>query len=156
LALGETKEDEKSFRTLKEVALDPKQHQQLREAAMVSLAHFEDHDVLPVFVEIAKNDTSQDLQTYAIDCISERDKDKNKTVRLLVDLFNAIPKDRAEQVQTIFYSIAEVGNDKAVDFLATIALGYDDYELRRDAVYYLGNIGGEKARAALYEILRGK
>ena len=75
---------------------------------------------------------------------------------LLVDLFNAIPKDRTEQVQTIFYSIAEVGNDKAVDFLTTIGLGYDDYELRRDAVYYLGNIGGERARAALYEILRGK
>jgi HEAT repeat protein len=43
-----------------------------------------------------------------------------------------------------------------VDFLTTIALRHDDYELRRDAVYYLGNIGGEKARAALYEILRGK
>ena len=155
-ALGETKEDEKSFHTLKEVALDPKQHQRLREAAMVSLANFENHDVLPVFVEIAKNATNQDLQTYAIDCISERDEDKNKTVGLLVDLFNAIPKDRTEQVQTIFYSIAEVGNDKAVDFLTTIGLGYDDYELRRDAVYYLGNIGGERARAALYEILRGK
>ena len=25
-----------------------------------------------------------------------------------------------------------------------------------DAVYYIGNIGGEKSRAALYDILKGK
>ncbi|HET6273896.1 MAG TPA: HEAT repeat domain-containing protein, partial [Bacteroidota bacterium] len=74
----------------------------------------------------------------------------------LVDLFYTLPKSRKEQTQTIFYAVAEVGNDRAVDFLTKVALSHDDYDLRSDAVYYLGSIGGEKARAALYQILRSK
>ena len=49
-----------------------------------------------------------------------------------------------------------MGNDKAVDFLKNVAMSDEDFDLRRDAVYYLGNIGGEKARSALYEILKSK
>jgi hypothetical protein len=37
----------------------------------------------------------------------------------------------------------------------TCPLAGEDYDLRRDAVYYLGSIGGENARSALYDILKG-
>ena len=155
-ALGDGKENEKAFQTLKEVAVNPKQPNPLREAAMDAIAQYEKYDVLPVLVEIAKNDTNQSIQSYAIDYIGEHGKDKNKTVETLVDLFYTLPKSRKEQTQTIFYAVAEVGNDRAVDFLTKVALSHDDYDLRSDAVYYLGSIGGEKARAALYQILRSK
>ena len=56
----------------------------------------------------------------------------------------------------IFYSIADIGNEQAIDFLGKVARTSDDYDLRREAVYYLGSIGGEKARAVLYEILKEK
>jgi HEAT repeat protein len=56
----------------------------------------------------------------------------------------------------LFYSIAEVGNDKAVDFLTNVALTHENYDLRTNAVYYLGSIGSEKARASLYRILKGQ
>ncbi|MER3523613.1 MAG: hypothetical protein C4326_05965 [Ignavibacteria bacterium] len=54
------------------------------------------------------------------------------------------------------YAIAEIGNEKAVDFLASVARTHERVELRSDAVYYLGSIGSEKSRAALLRILKGK
>jgi HEAT repeat protein len=154
-ALGETKEDDRSFSTLRDVALDMRQVHPLREAAMDALSGFTKHDALPVFVEIAQKDTSADLQGFAIDYIGEHGTDKNQRVTVLEDLFRSLPKSRADQRKTIVYTIADVGNDRAVDFLKKVALAGEDYELRRDAVYYLGSIGGEAARSALYEILKG-
>lgn len=156
LALGDTKNDEKAYVTLKEVALDPAQAQPLREAAMESLAGLTSGDPIPVFVEIARSDTNADIQSFAIDYIGESSIDGQRKVSLLMDLYQSLPQQRKDQRETIFYAIADVGNDTAVDFLSHIALTSDDYNLRRDAVYYLGSIGGEKARSALYEILKSK
>lgn len=154
-ALGETKEDDRSFSTLREVALDTRQVRPLREAAMDALSGFTKHDALSVFVEIAQKDTSADIQGFAIDYIGEHGTDKNQRVTVLGDLYRTLPKSRADQRRTIVYTIADVGNDRAVDFLKKVALADEDYDLRRDAVYYLGSIGGENARSALYEILKG-
>ncbi|MBI1807742.1 MAG: HEAT repeat domain-containing protein [Ignavibacteria bacterium] len=155
-ALGETKEDSTAFRSFRDVAINTSNATDLRIAAMDELAQCKKYDPFPVFLEIAKNDTSEQIQTTAIDHIGMFTKDKNRSVETLIELFNAIPKNRTDQRQNIFYSIAEVGNDRAVDFLATIAKTYDNYDLRSTAVYYLGSIGTDRARAALYEILRGK
>jgi hypothetical protein len=155
-ALGETREDEKSFTTLKDVALNRAQPEPVREAAMEALSHFTKHDVMPVFVEIARHDTSLLLGSYAIDYIGELGTDKNETVVILIDLFNGTQPGRSDQRETIFYTIADIGNEKAVEFLRNVALTSDEYDLRRDAVFYLGSIGGEKAREALYEILQAK
>ncbi|HTO94836.1 MAG TPA: HEAT repeat domain-containing protein [Bacteroidota bacterium] len=154
-ALGETKEDDKSFATLRDVALDAHAVHPLREAAMDALSGFTQHDVLSIFVDIARQDTSEDLQGYAIDYIGEHGTDKNQRVSVLASLYGSVPKTRHEQRKEIVYSIASIGNDRAVDFLKNVALKDDSMECRRDAVYYLGSIGGESARAALYDILRG-
>jgi tetratricopeptide (TPR) repeat protein len=155
-ALGETKEDDKSFTTLKNIAIDMHQPRPLREAAMDALSNFTRHDVLSVFVEVARNDTNSDIQGFAVDFIGENGGDKNHRVAVLEDLYRTLPKERRDQRATIVYTIANVGNDRAVEFLKRLALSDDDYDIRRDAVYYLGNIGGEQARSALYEILQGK
>ena len=155
-AIGETKEDSTSYKALRDVALDRSQPRQLREAAMDALSDFRKFDVLPVFAEVAKTDTSEYMQNTAIEFVGRHSKDKNRSVETLMDLFSAVPKYREEQLGTVLYSIAEIGNDKAVDFLATVARTHENYNLRSDAVYYLGNIGGDKARAALYEILKEK
>jgi hypothetical protein len=155
-AIGETKEDSISYKTLRDVAVDTKQPQVLRETAMDALANFSQHDVLPVFVEIAKKDTNEEIQNLAIDYMGQLSKNKNKSIESLTELYDAIPSSRTSQRQIVLASIAEIGNEKAVDFLAKVARTSDDYDLRSDAVYYLGNIGGDGARAALYEILKGK
>ena len=224
MALGEIKEDDKSFQTLRDVALDRAQEPPLRMIAMRSLTNFRKFDVLPVFVEVAKKDTNQDIQSTAIMAIGEVNRDKDKSLQALTELFKATPKHRNEQLETILDAVAQIGNEKALDFLSSVArrndygdvqtsaidyigqvgkdknrsvdvladiygtipqerqesratvlytladIGNDravdflikiartdaNYDLRSDAVYYLGNIGGDKARSALYEILKGK
>jgi len=154
-ALGQ-KEDEKAYQTLKEVALDQKQPRPLREAAIQSLSDFRKFDVLPVYMEIAKKDTNEEVQNSAIEYIGQLGKDKNKSVETLAELFSTVPRQRTGQLETILFTVADIGNDKAVDFLTKVARTHENYDLRTDAVYYLGNIGGDKARAALYDILKGK
>jgi HEAT repeat protein len=154
-ALSENREDDQAFQTLKAIALDSRQSGPLREAALDGLADFRKHDALPVFVEVAQKDTNVRLQEYAITAIGQA-KDRNRSITLLIDLFGSLPAERKQSIETVFYSIAEVGNDRAVDFVKNVALNHKDYDLRRDAVYYLGNMGGERARTALYEILKSK
>jgi HEAT repeat protein len=155
-ALGSSKQDSAAFRALKDVALDRSANRRLRTAAMEQLVDFEAYDPLPVYLEVAKKDTGLEIQSAAIDYIGMLTKDKDRSVETLIELFYAIPNNRAEQRGNVFYSIAEVGNDRAVDFLAKIAQAHEQYNLRSEAIYYLGSIGNERSRAALYQILREK
>ena len=154
-AIGDAKEDEKSFQALKSIALDTHAHQKLRFAALDMVSGYEKYDVLSIYTEIARKDTSEEVQSWAVDYISNNAKDKNKSVQTLIDLYNGTPKSREEQKRRIFFAIAEVGNDRAVDFLSSVARTSDNYDMRREAVYYLGTMGSDKARTALYDILQG-
>lgn len=155
-ALSESANDKEAFATLKEVALDKSQPDIMRITAIESLEGFRKFDVVPVLVDIARTDPNDDIQVSAIYTIADAGGDKNKTVDALVTLFQSYPKEKEKQQQTALYAIADIGNDKAVDFLVKVATTNENYELRNDAVYYLGNIGSEKSRAALLQILRTK
>ncbi|HTK82452.1 MAG TPA: HEAT repeat domain-containing protein [Bacteroidota bacterium] len=155
-ALGDSPEDSLSFGTLHDVVVDPKQPLPLRQSAMDVLSDFKKYDVLNVFLEVAKKDTSETIQNMAIDYIGQISSDKDKSVGALIDLFSAIPSYRVEKQQTVLWSIGEIGNRRAVNFLAKVAKTNDNYALRSDAVHYLGSIGGNDAREALYEILKSK
>lgn len=152
-ALGESN-DSGAFTALKKVALDGSNACQLRVAAMQELANIQVADPLPVFVDIAKRDTNEEIQNFAIDQIGMLSADKNRSVETLIQLFDAIPNKREDRRAEIFFSIAEVGNDKAVEFLSRVAKNDENYDLRSQAIYYLGSIGTPKARAALLEILQ--
>ncbi len=104
---------------------------------------------------VAKTPGDAELQLSAIDYIGETGRDKNKSLGILISLFGSLPKGRTEARQTVLYSVADIGNDRAVDFLVTVARSGEDTQLRSDAVCLLGNIGGDKAKAALYELLTG-
>jgi HEAT repeat protein len=153
-AIGDTKEDSISYKTLRDVALDPKQPRELRVTALDALRDFKKFDVLPDFLQIASSDKDEDVQNTAINYISDLSGNKDRRVDALIKLFSMLSPDKKEQQETIFYTIADIGNDKAVDFLISVAKTSPNSELKRQAVYYLGNIGGEKARAALYDILK--
>jgi hypothetical protein len=153
-AIGDTKEDSVSYKTLRDVALDPKQPRELRLTAIDALSEFKKFDVLPDFINIASTDKDEEVQNSAINYISDLSGNKDRRVDALIKLFNMLPSDKKEQQETIFYTIADIGNPKAVDFLISVAKTSPNNELRRQAIYYLGNIGGEKARAALYDLLK--
>lgn len=155
-ALGENTEDVKAFTTLKDVALDTKQPLVLRRQALNLLSEFKDQDVDAIYLSLVQKDTSDEIQTLAISNIGQSSQDKNKTVETLERLYTSLPSSKEDQRSEALYRIADVGNDRAVDFLTKVARNDSDYDLRSDAVYYLGNIGGEKARAVLYDILKGE
>jgi HEAT repeat protein len=155
-ALSESENDEKAFNALKEVALDRSQPRIMRVTAVQSLGDFKRFDIMPTLVEMAKSDPDDEVREYAVYSIGDASKDKNKTVETLVTLFNATPKQKEKQLESILYVIADVGNDKAVDFLVKVAATHDNDDLGSDAVYYLGNIGSEKSRSALLQILKSK
>ncbi len=155
-ALDRSENDTNAFRVLREVAMDRSNARPLRFTAMEKLSELPGVDPLPVFVEIAKTDTGEEIQNFAVDQIGMLPGDKNRCVETLIDLFYAIPSSREQRREAVFYSIAEVGNDRAVDFLARVAQHDENYDLRSQAIYYLGNIGTPKARTALYDILKQK
>jgi hypothetical protein len=153
-ALRETKEDERSFNTLRTIATDSKQPQVLRIVAMNSLAGYQQHDALPLYVEVARVDTNPTIQTSAIYLMRLAGKDKDRRVDALEQVFRTLPGNRPQLLSSALYAIAEVGNDRAVDFLARVAQTSSSYELRSDAIFYLGSIGNDKARITLFKILQ--
>jgi tetratricopeptide (TPR) repeat protein len=155
-ALGASGSDKEAFATLKEIALDKSQPAIVRVTALESLGDFRKFDVLPVLVDVARSDPSDDVQIAALYTIADVRSDKNKSTEALITLFNGYPKQKEKQLQTALYAIADVGNDKSVDFLVRVATTNDSYDLRSDAVYYLGSIGNDKSRAALMQILKNK
>ena len=108
----------------------------------------------PVFVDLAKSDSSEVIRFISLDYLAQAPGDKS--VNALIEVFQAIPPQQAEASARVFYTIAEVGNDDAVDFLSSVARTHSDMTLRREAVFYLGAIGSERSRAALQTILKGR
>ncbi len=153
-ALAQAPEDPAAFEKLRVVATDGRQPEPVREVALESAARFRDPQVLSFLVTVARSDTNRDLQVLAVDLIGEHRTAKDERVATLIDLYEDVPRNREEQRRAIFYSIAGIGNDRAVDFLKNVAVSDEDYRLRREAVFYLGGIGTERARSALYDILK--
>jgi tetratricopeptide (TPR) repeat protein len=153
-ALGENTNDEKAFATLKGVAMDPKQPVILRKEALDLLSEFKNQDVDAIYLDLVRKDTSQEIQVIAIENIGQSKQNKEKALQYLEQLYGSLPAHHEEQRAAALYRIADIGNDQAVDFLAKVAKTDSDYDLRSDAVYYLGNIGGDRARTVLYDILK--
>jgi hypothetical protein len=152
-ALSEAREDPKTFHTLRAVAIDQRQPIPLRETAMESLTGFTKFDVGAVYIEIALKDTNEEVQAASVEYLARAGRDKGKSLESLIELFNTMPPVRTRQLGTTLFAIAEIGDERATDFLIRVAHSHQNYELRSDAVYYLGNLGTEKARQALQQIL---
>ncbi len=153
-ALGDSREDSGAFNAVRSIALNRSDAKPLRLAAMEELSQMHVTDPLPILVEIIKRDTDDDIQNCAINQIGMMTRDKNRSVETLINLFDAIPPAKVDRREEIFFSIAEVGNDRAVDFLSRVARNDQNYDLRSQAIYYLGSIGTPKAHKALLEILQ--
>jgi len=153
-ALSHSTEDAAAFEKLRVIAADGSQPEPVREVALESVARFRNPQALSFLVTVARSDTNRDLQVLAVDLIGEHRTAKNERVSTLIDLYEDVPRNRQDQRRAIFYSIAGIGNDRAVDFLRAVAVSDHDYDLRREAVFYLGGIGTEHARSALFEILK--
>ena len=146
--------DYETFRILKNVALDRSSPEKFREAAIVSISMCDTFDALPVFSDIMMFDTNKGLQFYAIENLRQYTKDRNRAVSAMIKLFNELPEDREEEREIIFYSIADVGNDQAIDFLEDIIESRAKSRYVNEAIYYLGSIGTEKSRNTLRKVYK--
>jgi len=148
--------DGETFHHLQGVVFDQTKPEELREAAVFSLSISDTFDTLPLFADLVKRDTNKGLQFYAIENLRHYTKDRNRAVTTMIKLFNELPPERSEVREMIFYSIADVGNDKAVDFLIDIVESKAESVLVDQAIYYLGSLGSEKARTALRKVYKVK
>ncbi|HTP13861.1 MAG TPA: tetratricopeptide repeat protein [Bacteroidota bacterium] len=155
-AIGHGEEDDRGFTTLKDVAVDRSQPVVIRLEAMDQLADFTKHDVSAVFLDLARTDSSEEIQSESLDHLCDCIKDKDKSVQTLATLYRSVPSAHGSQRSMILFEVADIGNDPAVDFLSSVAKQDTSYERRAEALYYLGNIGGEKARSVLYDVLLNK
>jgi HEAT repeat protein len=153
-ALNPDANDMASFGTLKEIALDQGNPLVLREHAVHIISGADNELALPVFIALAKSDTNKSLCMLSLDYLAQTPGETS--VDALIEVFQQVSPNNEELKAHVFYSIAAVGNDQAVDFLSSVAMGNTDMNLRREAVFYLGSIGSEKSRTALQTILRGK
>jgi hypothetical protein len=147
---------EKTLGTLKEIILDRSRSWSIRQSAMTHLARVPGEDALNFLVQVASTDPEERIRLSAINCISYLSKNKAKSRGSLISLFQKTPSDQLNAINSLLYAIASLGGDESVDFLGTMAKSHENYEVRRTAIHYLGNIGGEKARAVLVEIMNGK
>ena len=147
---------EKTTSVLKAIVLDKSRSWNIRESTMHYLARLPGEEGMNILLQVAMNDPEERIRMSAINYIGHAGKNKAKSLMALTTLFQNLPKDQLGPIQSLLYAIASIGGDEAVDFLAKIAKTHENYEIRRTAIQYLGNIGGEKARAVLVEIMNGK
>jgi len=147
---------EKVSSTLKEIVQDRNRSWSMREAAMNNLVRIDGDEALKLLVMVAKTDPEERIRLSAINFIGYLGRTKAKSLLTLISLFETLPKNQMNSVQSLMYAIASIGNDEAVDFLGRLAKTHENHEVRRIAIQYLGNIGGEKARTVLVDILKGR
>jgi HEAT repeat protein len=147
---------EKVLNIYKEFLMDQTQPRKVRESVIYSLSNLRHDSVLDLLIQTAKSDPDERIQENAIYYIGQLGKKKAKSIEVLTKLFDEIPKDRTKSLENVLYAVASIGTDQSVEFLGKVAKTHEDMKLRRTAVYYLGSIGGERARAVLYDILKGK
>jgi HEAT repeat protein len=147
---------EKTIVLLKEIILDKSRSWSVRQSAMTHLARVPSEEALNFLVQVATTDPEERIRVSAINCISYLGKNKAKSRGSLMSLFRKIPSDQLNSINSLLYAIASLGGDESVDFLGTVAKTHENYEVRRTAIQYLGNIGGERARTVLVEIMNGK
>ena len=153
------KRDERAFKVLHDIALDGRQPVPIRQVALNSLTAFSRKDPSAVFLAVANGDTNETIQRIAIELFAACNRSRDDRTERLMDMFRRFEKSsprRDGALSTTLYALAAIGDDRAIDFIALIARSSNNQPLRSDAIYYLGNIGTDRARQALFKIVRGE
>ncbi len=107
-------------------------------------------------MDVARRDTNPLLQSTSIELLTRTSRDRAQALDNLIDVFEDLPRTSTRPLGTALFAIAEVGGDRATDFLIHVARTHPNQDLRSDAVFYLGTLGTPKARSALEKILLGQ
>jgi hypothetical protein len=153
------KRDASTFTTLHDLALDARQPVPVRHVALNSLTGFPEKDPATVFLAVANRDTNETIQRIAIELFAGSNRTRGDRSERLIEMFRRFAKSaprREGALSTTLYALAAIGDDRATEFIAQIAHTEKNPSLRNDAVYYLGNIGSDRARQELLKLIRGE
>lgn len=158
-AMVSGRRDDTTFHALHDIALDARQPVPIRHVALNSLAGFYEKDPGSVFLVVADRDTNEIIQRIAIELFATSNRSRTDRTHHLIAMFKRFENSgpgHGGALSTTLYALAAIGDDRATDFIARIARSNNNQALRNDAVYYLGNIGTDRARRALFKIIRGE
>jgi hypothetical protein len=158
-AMLEGKRDNRGFNALRDIAVNPRQPAPIRHAALNALSEFSANDPSSVYLQIANTDTDESIQRIAIELFARNNRSKTNRSERLVELFHQYERSSPQRegaLSTTLYALAAIGDDRATDFLAGVARNSRNQALRSDAIYYLGNLGTDRARQALFKIVKGE
>ncbi len=136
---------------IKKLALDTEETRNVRLTSLNALLRLDDDEKINTLLRIAKHDRDKEMRHFAIIALTRMDK--SLSFQTLTDLMDIPEMQNPATFGVLLHSIASIGAGESVDILAHVARTHENYEIRRYAIRMLGNIGGEKARGVLYEIL---
>lgn len=139
---------------LEELAADRSQPRLVRQTALAQLGFWKGSLDARFLASLASGEPDEEIQEMVIHVLGLVVQEKANSFSVLTSLFGSIPPDRIRSRDVLLFSVASIGNDDAVGFLSTVAKENSNEALRQRAIFYLGNIGSDKARNALLDILR--
>lgn len=139
---------------LEELAADRSQPRLVRQTALAQLGAWKRSLDARFLASLASGEPDEEIQEMAIHVLGQLAQERANSFSVLTSLFGSIPDNRIRSQDVLLFSVASIGNDDAVEFLLAVAKENSNDALRQRAIYYLGNIGSERARNALLEILR--
>jgi HEAT repeat protein len=141
---------------MREIALRTSEDRDTRMAALCALADSKGDAPIDLYEDLALREKDEEVRQLAVHLLAKSMKDKAKAFSTLSGIYGKASDKERSLKEAALYGIADLGSAQAVSFLRNVAKTDPDHELRRQAIYFLGSIGGEEAKAALLEILRKK
>jgi HEAT repeat protein len=141
---------------MKDIALRTSEDRETRIAALFALADTKGDAPADLYKDLALQEKEEEIRKVAVHLLARSMKDKTMAFNTLSGIYGKNSSGDRQIKEAALYGIAELGGAQSVAFLKNVARSDQDHEMRRQAVYFLGSIGGDEAKAALIEILKRK
>lgn len=119
----------------------------LREKVIFAISQHDSKQAAEYLKRIARSDTNPEMREKAIFWLSQRDEE---SLPLLVELYDAESSEKTRE--KIMFSISQVDTRAAIDVLEKIAREEDSVNLRKKAIFWIGQHDDE-SRA--FEVISG-
>ncbi len=125
-------------------------HARLKEKLIFSISQHDSERAVPILIEVAEHDRSREARQKAIFWLGQM-----AGKRTLEALGGIVETDPETEIKTkAVFAISQHENEKvAADMLVDIARSNSNAEVRRKAMFWLGQMGDERAVSFFKEIL---
>jgi HEAT repeat protein len=141
---------------MKDVAKRTSEDRETRLAALYALSDARSDAPIDLYKDLALQEKDEEIRKVAVHLLAKSVGDKTVAFNTLSGIYGKSSGSDRQLKEAALYGIAEIGNAQSVGFLKNVAKSDPDQEMRRQAVYFLGSIGGDEAKTALIELLRKK